>query len=199
MARLPADFRVSLTVAEMTAICDALDRTWPQIANNGVYLAADQFGSLGLGGDDDWGPAIADPETVEDAIARRDRAEGRTPPEQSTTPATNAPATTPAAAPAAAAETSTGGTAATNGEIASAVAVTPPTTATTGVVADGADAASAGPLGATAEAAATNIVESMSDIDLDRLTRRLWTRMRRELRSDLLIDRERAGVLADMR
>jgi hypothetical protein len=39
----------------------------------------------------------------------------------------------------------------------------------------------------------------MSELDLDRLTRRLWLRIRRELRTELLIDRERAGVLADMR
>jgi hypothetical protein len=44
-----------------------------------------------------------------------------------------------------------------------------------------------------------NVVESLSELDLDRLTRRMWMRIRRELRTEMLIDRERAGVLADMR
>ena len=48
-------------------------------------------------------------------------------------------------------------------------------------------------------APATNVVEDLSEIDLERLTRRLWTRIRRELRGELLIDRERAGALADVR
>jgi hypothetical protein len=53
--------------------------------------------------------------------------------------------------------------------------------------------------GATAGDDVENVVESLSELDLDRLTRRMWMRIRRELRTEMLIDRERAGVLADMR
>ncbi len=44
-----------------------------------------------------------------------------------------------------------------------------------------------------------HVVQQMSELDLEILARRLWGRLRRELRSELLIDRERAGVLADVR
>jgi hypothetical protein len=67
----------------------------------------------------------------------------------------------------------------------------PPVTAATATTAHDDD-----PNG-TAERA--HLVESLNELDLDRLTRRLWSRMRRELRGELLIDRERAGALADMR
>lgn len=46
---------------------------------------------------------------------------------------------------------------------------------------------------------AAHTVQQMSELDLEILARRLWGRLRRELRSELLIDRERAGVLADVR
>jgi hypothetical protein len=46
---------------------------------------------------------------------------------------------------------------------------------------------------------AARVVEQLTDLDLELLTRRLWVRVRRELRAELLIDRERAGVLADVR
>jgi hypothetical protein len=42
-------------------------------------------------------------------------------------------------------------------------------------------------------------VDEMGDLDVDALFRRLWVRIRRELRTELLIDRERAGALADFR
>ena len=46
---------------------------------------------------------------------------------------------------------------------------------------------------------AGSVVESLTEIDIDVLSRRLWERLRRELRTELLIDRERAGSLADIR
>ena len=46
---------------------------------------------------------------------------------------------------------------------------------------------------------AETVIDSLTEIDLDKLTRRLYGRIRRELRSELLIDRERAGSLADIR
>jgi hypothetical protein len=36
-------------------------------------------------------------------------------------------------------------------------------------------------------------------MDIDHLSRRLWSRIRREMRTELLVDRERAGSLADIR
>jgi len=49
------------------------------------------------------------------------------------------------------------------------------------------------------EEAARRIFAAASDVDIDVLSRRLWSRIRREMRSELLIDRERAGSLADIR
>ncbi len=49
------------------------------------------------------------------------------------------------------------------------------------------------------EAAASALLSSANDHDIDVLSRRIWSRIRREMRSELLIDRERAGVLADHR
>lgn len=46
---------------------------------------------------------------------------------------------------------------------------------------------------------AGKVVESLTEIDIEVLSRRLWERLRRELRTELLIDRERAGALADIR
>ncbi len=46
---------------------------------------------------------------------------------------------------------------------------------------------------------AGRIFSAASDLDLEVLSRRLWGRIRREIRNELLIDRERAGVLADVR
>ncbi len=46
--------------------------------------------------------------------------------------------------------------------------------------------------------AAHRIFAAASELDMDVLTRRLYGRIRRELRSELLIDRERAGALADV-
>jgi hypothetical protein len=37
------------------------------------------------------------------------------------------------------------------------------------------------------------------ELDLDELARRLYDRIRRRLRAELLIDRERAGLIADLR
>jgi hypothetical protein len=45
---------------------------------------------------------------------------------------------------------------------------------------------------------AGRVFESASDLDLERLARRLYGRFRRDLRRELLIDRERAGTLADV-
>lgn len=49
------------------------------------------------------------------------------------------------------------------------------------------------------EAAAGHIFAAASELDIDALSRRIWGRIRREMRSELLVDRERAGVLADAR
>jgi hypothetical protein len=43
------------------------------------------------------------------------------------------------------------------------------------------------------------LLSSASDHDVDVLSRRIWSRIRREMRSELLVDRERAGALADHR
>jgi hypothetical protein len=49
------------------------------------------------------------------------------------------------------------------------------------------------------EEAARRIFAAASEVDIDVLSRRLWSRLRRELRTELLVDRERAGSLADIR
>jgi hypothetical protein len=46
---------------------------------------------------------------------------------------------------------------------------------------------------------AGTVVDSLTEVDIEMLSRRLWERLRRELRTELLIDRERAGALADIR
>jgi hypothetical protein len=43
------------------------------------------------------------------------------------------------------------------------------------------------------------VVHSLGEVELEVLARRLYGRIRRELRTELLIDRERAGALADIR
>ena len=43
----------------------------------------------------------------------------------------------------------------------------------------------------------SEIIASMSDLDVEMLSRRMYGRIRRTLRRELLIDRERAGTLAD--
>jgi hypothetical protein len=48
------------------------------------------------------------------------------------------------------------------------------------------------------QAAASTLLSSASEHDIDALSRRIWSRIRREMRTELLIDRERAGVLADL-
>ena len=48
------------------------------------------------------------------------------------------------------------------------------------------------------ETAASTLLASASEHDIDALSRRVWSRIRREMRTELLVDRERAGVLADM-
>ncbi len=40
---------------------------------------------------------------------------------------------------------------------------------------------------------------SVADRDLDEMVRRLYPRLRRSLSTDLLVARERAGTLADLR
>jgi hypothetical protein len=47
------------------------------------------------------------------------------------------------------------------------------------------------------QTAASRVFDAASDLDLDQLARRLYGRFRRDLRRELLIDRERAGTLAD--
>ena len=49
------------------------------------------------------------------------------------------------------------------------------------------------------EEAARRIFAAATEVDIDVLSRRLWSRLRRELRTELLVDRERAGSLADIR
>jgi hypothetical protein len=46
---------------------------------------------------------------------------------------------------------------------------------------------------------AHQVVQSLGEVELEMLARRLYGRIRRELRTELLIDRERAGALADIR
>jgi hypothetical protein len=46
---------------------------------------------------------------------------------------------------------------------------------------------------------AGRIFAAASEVDIDNLSRRLWSRIRREMRTELLVDRERAGSLADIR
>ncbi len=46
---------------------------------------------------------------------------------------------------------------------------------------------------------AGQLFAAATDLDLEMLARRLYGRFRRDLRRELLIDRERAGVLADAR
>jgi hypothetical protein len=49
------------------------------------------------------------------------------------------------------------------------------------------------------ELMARRVFAAATDLDLDSLTRRLYSRIRRELRTELLVDRERSGSLADAR
>ena len=68
----------------------------------------------------------------------------------------------------------------------------PPETATSSAV-----FAPAGETPATAPAAPAT--EEVAPIDLDDLARRIFGQVRTQLRSELLIDRERAGLLTDFR
>ena len=192
--RLPTDFVICLTRQDLNAIREAVDAIWPVIAGNGVYLGDDDFASLGLLGDDNWGPFVDDPESIRDAIARRQREEARAAARDGApTPATETPtATTTGVSAGTGADTD-------DGVLALAQATASPTTTTTATAPGDADGPATALQGEITEEVTGNLVETLSEIDLDRLTRRLWTRIRRELRGELLIDRERAGVLADMR
>ena len=53
--------------------------------------------------------------------------------------------------------------------------------------------------GAAGGAPASSLSGGMSDRDLDEVMRKLYPRLRRSLSSELLVARERAGVLADLR
>jgi hypothetical protein len=48
------------------------------------------------------------------------------------------------------------------------------------------------------EEAASRVLAAATDLDIDALSRRIWSRIRREMRTELLIDRERSGTLADL-
>lgn len=48
------------------------------------------------------------------------------------------------------------------------------------------------------QGAASTLLSAASEHDIDALSRQVWSRIRREMRTELLIDRERAGVLADL-
>jgi hypothetical protein len=48
------------------------------------------------------------------------------------------------------------------------------------------------------EEAAGRVFAAATDLDIDALSRRIWSRIRREMRTELLIDRERSGTLADL-
>jgi hypothetical protein len=113
---------------------------------------------------------------------------------------TTAPAATPPAPP--------------DAPVAPAVAATPAVTATTdpggGAALAGAAAGAAVTTGVgrllddgdahdADELMARRVFAAATDIDLDSLTRRLYSRIRRELRTELIVDRERSGSLADMR
>jgi hypothetical protein len=208
LSRLPRDFVVCLSSADLQAIRVAVDELWPQLVGIGLYRGDDEFASVGLTSDD-WGDFVAEPESVEDAIARkaRETAQAEAP------TATGATATaSPPLAPATQGPTATATTATATIATATGVATTPPTTAMAG---PSAAAPAETTSGATSEAtppvpalqpavgeageAPIGTVDALTELDLERLTRRLWGRIRRELRGELLIDRERAGALADMR
>jgi hypothetical protein len=65
----------------------------------------------------------------------------------------------------------------------------------------GASSAVAAPAPATPadSAGAARATEEAAPIDLDDLARRVYGQVRTQLRSELLIDRERAGLLTDFR
>lgn len=207
-SQFPNDFVVALTNEELDAITTAAESEFPAIVGMGFY-AGDEESSMSIGGT--IGGPVAHPETVDDARARHlretARSEGRpadtaratatpvTPAPVSPAPAVPAPVTpAPVTTPPAPAPT------------------TPPAPTPAGapVTADATPAAPSGAGAGLATATTANpaiaddvdparVVEDLTEVDLDRLTRRLWSRIRRELRSELLIDRERAGVLADVR
>jgi hypothetical protein len=71
----------------------------------------------------------------------------------------------------------------------------PPAPDSTGITAAAGSAAQAG----AAAAGATGLATQLSDRDMDEMLRKLYPRLRRHLSSELLVARERAGVLADLR
>ncbi len=68
---------------------------------------------------------------------------------------------------------------------------------TAGALALGALASQVGTDEPDDEALAGRVFDAASELDLEKLSRRLYGRFRRDLRRELLIDRERAGTLAD--
>ncbi len=71
----------------------------------------------------------------------------------------------------------------------------PPAPDSSGTTAAAGSAAQAG----AAAAGATGLATQLSDRDMDEMLRKLYPRLRRHLSSELLVARERAGVLADLR
>jgi len=55
------------------------------------------------------------------------------------------------------------------------------------------------PMVAGAAAASAQGATAMADRDIDEMVRRIYPRLRRSLTSELLVARERAGTLADVR
>ncbi len=63
----------------------------------------------------------------------------------------------------------------------------------------GTSAATAGAVQGGATTVSAGLATQLSDRDMDEMLRKLYPRLRRHLSSELLVARERAGVLADLR
>jgi hypothetical protein len=178
---------VTIDQAELQQIHEAVDIAHPLAIAEPHYLASDEFMSREIAYADiaRWGGAAAGQATT----AATDAA--------TTTPVTGAAdAGPPVPATSAAADTTTApaadGTAATQpGVSVGAVALA------TGVGRLIQSMTNDDPHAGDELSGA--VVDSLTEVDLEILTRRLWGRVRRELRTELLIDRERAGALADIR
>lgn len=178
---------VTLVEDEITEIREQVDRDMPLEFVLPEYLPTDQDASLR---DGEYGPLL-DPETFEELEEEDEEEAGESAADRRLTAAdTDTAVDRPGAA-----ATAAGAAATTRGESAIETPVGGAVERPEGPE-PAADAA--GEAGED-DLAAGRLFAAASETDLDALARRLYGRLRGRLRQELLIDRERAGALADMR
>ena len=179
---------IALIHAEIVEIRAQVDTDRPLEFATPTYVDTDH--DVSIAADGTIGGALPTPEAT--ATTATPTATATTATTAAVTPTTDtAPTTAPTTAPIAAGLMSAAGTAVATAAV-TALAQSDPESAHDELagynVAPDADELEAG-----------RIFAAATDLDLELLSRRLWSRIRRQIRSELLIDRERAGVLADVR